>query len=1235
MRQFLAFSLCLLCFVTAFAAGDVDPPDSRRTIALRAIAVKDGFPAEQAWAKARVCKPFPQIATGVPSMTPTELRTLYDDQALYLRVRCDDPTGKALVGRKLSDGARVFQNDCVEAYVLSPVKKDVWAYMAVDWTGQRASARDADNWKKPWRSRVRRDAGGFTVWIAVPFGNPGWPKPEPTMTWGLKVGRESKTIGGNSMWPTNPGRGFSAEEAWGLVYFESDNLLPNGGVESVAKGVPSGWSCTTGNKKWGKQGEIRMVESPRPGRGKAVQIQKTVKEAWYPQAHSGLAGVIPGRDYIASGWLKSDKHWTFRVSTYGDRRNKKGFPFRPSPKEMVRVAVPFSVPEGHTKARVGFQISGSKGTVVGDDFRIQLASQAAVKVLAMRRLRERKPDPIHGLRELADRTRIPPKWLTDRDIKTYPSERVVFKDSVTGAEIWKMTRWPGSTRHRYSNMNAFNANGEFVSARSDRGKKYLLVASDGSGHQVVPISASEWCPKNPERLYGREGVGKQRKQSRIYWYDVYTGKRHDVPGVFPYCYIMPPHVDGKKALLIDQVAKRTKGYIVDVATGEAVTLDFKHPGHQIWFTKRPDYLVSINYSRTVWDQLQGGGSWLINGDGTNLRRIRGRGMTHRGFSPDGRRVAFHSGGIHVMNVDGTGERVASPRGGGHLSWRVTPEWVVVTSGNSIRCIGTNRQGFEYAMAHPNTQLGFSYYGTEAHLDSSPDGTKVGYASSMMGDVDFYSLVSRLPGAPRDVKVVVGASPRLTWAPPRFHREVNGYLVYRSNDSGAGFRQITPKFAKGLSLDLGRSGAVAYYYVTAIEHSGLEGRPSPVVCASPSGSWQGPVKRYFEIEDATPVKPLMEHYDSAASNLYVLRQIGAKAGSAKLTLDLPKRARYTLWLRLSCPRGGSVVLAANGRRTKPVKAMSEDYAWKRIGELDLPAGKTKLDITGQGDDLRLDTLFVTDGAGAKPAPHGLWETTPPAPPTGLRVAKAGRYQVALAWDPVKALDVAYYNVYAGTKPDLKAVQARRVASPPTPEAVDWGLRHSTAYHYRVTAVDRRGNESKPSAALSVKTKPGGRLVVRKVVGARKPGAAKARRFSSKAFRAMNATADRAHRLTRKTPLTVTFNAPEDGEYVIWAKMAACSRKRGRYLRAVVNGKRLSWRLAFVFVNTGHGGPVPGVFMWDTVGGKVFGQERLQLKRGPVKVTLQNSGDGVDVAELVLTNDLGWRPKGIQSFLPVRK
>jgi len=363
--------------------------------------------------------------------------------------------------------------------------------------------------------------------------------------------------------------------------------------------------------------------------------------------------------------------------------------------------------------------------------------------------------------ELSRRTRIMPHGLLRRGTDTYPCERVIFRDTATGATIWKMTRAPHETRHVYSNISPWNANGSHIALRTIRNGEYLtmLLPADGSElKSLLRPYAYHWCPVRPERLYfrNREPRGKWRMR----WINVFTGKQHPFGPVTPLSAVVGPSHDGRKVLLVENAQSRTArssvGRLVDVDTGKWNSMDFKYVTHQVWFTKRPDYAISLNYEvRNKYRQGMTSDSWLIDADGRNLRKVRDHHMSHRGFSPDGKRVVFHGTGIRVRNVEGGGEkRVARISGGGHTSWQVTPEWFVASMGNAIRCLGANDQGFQYRLCCPNTGLGFSEYSSSIFPDSSRDGTKIGFTSNMLGDTDFYQVIARLPAPPQRLQARV-------------------------------------------------------------------------------------------------------------------------------------------------------------------------------------------------------------------------------------------------------------------------------------------------------------------------------------------------------------------------------------------------------------------------------------------------------------------------------------------------
>jgi parallel beta-helix repeat protein len=92
-----------------------------------------------------------------------------------------------------------------------------------------------------------------------------------------------------------------------------------------------------------------------------------------------------------------------------------------------------------------------------------------------------------------------------------------------------------------------------------------------------------------------------------------------------------------------------------------------------------------------------------------------------------------------------------------------------------------------------------------------------------------------------------------------------------------------------------------------------------------------------------------------------------------------------------------------------------------------------------------------------------DTTPPGAPTGLH-ATAGDGQVALGWNANTEPDLAGYNVYRSTS--QTGSYTKQNSSILTLTALtQTGLVNGTTYWYRVSALDKSGNESPQSAAVS--------------------------------------------------------------------------------------------------------------------------------------------------------------------------
>ena len=360
----------------------------------------------------------------------------------------------------------------------------------------------------------------------------------------------------------------------------------------------------------------------------------------------------------------------------------------------------------------------------------------------------------HDLRELAARRHLVP-WEEIRDGDRYPSERVDFADTSTGAPTWMLTRGDGSDRHIYSNQWVWNADGSKMMMRSERAETGYYVMDANGGNIGNRINATSlWHRTDPEIVFHRI-VDDMTIVAR----NITTGETKviwsvtDEMGGLGYN-IWPLHPDGTKAFVVigsqTNRVPRNWGYMINTdGTGEPLRIDFPGVTHQVWFTKGSGYALSYNLEKNQ-PETYVDASYLVDGDGTNHRKARDRHMSHRGYSPDGTRVAFHEGGIRLMNTDGSDEHVIWRGGGGHLSWEVDDDWLVATTRNAIWRIWTD--GYATQICAPNTQLDYQTYECEAHLESSRDGTKIAYASDMMGNVDLYSMVMKLPDAPGAVFV---------------------------------------------------------------------------------------------------------------------------------------------------------------------------------------------------------------------------------------------------------------------------------------------------------------------------------------------------------------------------------------------------------------------------------------------------------------------------------------------------
>ncbi len=527
------------------------------------------------------------------------------------------------------------------------------------------------------------------------------------------------------------------------------------------------------------------------------------------------------------------------------------------------------------------------------------------------------------------------------------------------------------------------------------------------------------------------------------------------------------------------------GLLIDRETGEIEKVIAPISGHEAYLRALIDGRVNLP-SGGIWDEYRLHLSDDIDEMFDIYRYYPIMTHGHESEAPDGEYTARDGGPTIFPTRGGEPMKMRLSRNGGnyHLHWMLHPRffvgWVRGWSfGSYMRPehANTEFQVFSDLTSQPIVDtrhlLNGYYHGGDFSMQS-PDCTKIHYGSSMTGRFKNYVAVMARPRPPRNVTWEAdGGAVVLTWQPSAYSNETRGYLVYRSDRSGDGYELLTPEPVASTtwrdeSVETGR----AYYYVlTSIEHSGLESGYSAEVA-------RAGVDLPAEIDDplvvyAEPERAIRDLYTDARPGVatgvdrweasdwyYIYRHPDADEGSAPFTVRLPADGEYFLWARIRSSDGRSAGWTLEGPTvTWDVATTSEDWTWVRAGDAtNLPAGEMEITLGTGGENAQLDLLCLTTDAEFTPEGPRPEDITPPPAVTDLSAENVRDRVIHLTWERPGDPTLSYYQVYAATEPIDEVSQELLVGSPTDEEMYDWGLKAGTTYHYAVTAVDRRGNES---------------------------------------------------------------------------------------------------------------------------------------------------------------------------------
>lgn len=208
MRFLLLFSFVVTSFVPArLLAQGPSAPDSMRvghtkpvpavTAVRRASPVAlDGRLDDAAWRSAQPVTDFTQFdpEPGKPSTQRTEVRFLYDDDALYVGARMHDTEGRAGIRTQVVRRDANFDSDWFQVVIDAYHDHLSRAFFVVNPSGAKqdqlgigTSCCDS-GWDPVWDAVTSIDSAGWTAELRIPFSQLRY-APDSVQTWGLQVRR--------------------------------------------------------------------------------------------------------------------------------------------------------------------------------------------------------------------------------------------------------------------------------------------------------------------------------------------------------------------------------------------------------------------------------------------------------------------------------------------------------------------------------------------------------------------------------------------------------------------------------------------------------------------------------------------------------------------------------------------------------------------------------------------------------------------------------------------------------------------------------------------------------------------------------------------------------------------------------------------------------------------------------------------------------------------------------------
>jgi fibronectin type 3 domain-containing protein len=708
--------------------------------------------------------------------------------------------------------------------------------------------------------------------------------------------------------------------------------------------------------------------------------------------------------------------------------------------------------------------------------------------------------PYHGLEALNARA--------GRPIKKDPlgGEWCVYRDTGTGAEIWKMTA--GATDEFGP---TFNCDGSAFTVKGRGPSGFHVFDWTTRTFRFVEGGLNDAAPRfsttEPDAMIVAENTWIKTdppRQRRITLWRVNfrTGERTEIAHFEPKTWIVQElHSSSDSSKMVFGLRESPNVFLIDPSIPDLdkrvrpITLPTRLKGislinndaelrwyncytYESWMMDLATGKVSLGNGCTAGGHAAGGPHWTI-GPYSSLMKI----LVKNGLHPQTEATA---GDVRIFANYAkpvvTDYGCISPDG----KWMVTDGVTGDVAGQHLLISIADPAAVLRACFHHTSR---NDWVTNTYSTPSPDATKVAWVCDQFDIGDIYMAITGRPAAPTELKAErIGNGVKLAWKAPEGARESAGYRVYRSTGTLGNITAISKALTRDTQfVDADAPAGAVAYCVAAVEPSGLEGllsnqafvdagpnTPVTVALEAQCGEWKAPLRQVLN-GDALTSRYIRVHHAS---------QQEPASGALRFKLDVPP-ANYSVFVRGRAEGESGAweywvepATAKEVNAARPVgSAMFNKQADKKAAfeivkggaviDLTKAKGPQVLVLSSSTDGLAIDRVILTSAA----AVAASYPTTVrPAAVQGLETFDVTPQSVKLRWKANPELNIARCDIHAGGTDDAGSLgNATIIGSTTGTEFEDWGLRPGTKMTYRVVAVDSRGMRSQ-RAKVEVTTAP---------------------------------------------------------------------------------------------------------------------------------------------------------------------